>query len=142
MHSAKLCILSLGPRLGIWLIWVCTHMRTWPWTLNTCTHKSYKSQTVCAYNPSTVAQEWQHMRIPGTCWPSSVDETQFQVQWESTLSQRSKADRDRGRQPLSTSDLSTQTCTHSFTHLFTYVQHIQNKNKMMLFYFYLNLWNV
>lgn len=111
--AQNVCILSLETRLGIWLIWVCTNMRPLPWTLNTCTQKS---QTVCAYNPSAVAQEWQHMRIPGTCWPSSVAETQFQVQWESTLSQRSKAERDRERQPLSTSDLSTQTCIHSFTH--------------------------
>lgn len=139
----NVCILSLGPGLGMWLIWVCTNMRTWPWTPNTYTQKSQKSQTVCAYNPSTVVQEWQHMRIPGTCWPSSVAKTQFQVQWESKyLSQRSKAERDRGRQPLSTFDLSTQTCIQLYTFIYTYVQHIQNKNKMMLFYFYLNLWNV
>lgn len=117
----NMCILSLGPRLEIWLIWVCTDMRTWPWTSNTYTNKSQKSQTVCAYNPSTVAQEWQHMRIPGTCWPSSVAETQFQVQWEITLSQKSKVERDRGRQPLSTSDLSTQTCIHTVVHIYLHM---------------------
>lgn len=109
---------------------------------NTYTNKSQKSQMVYAYNPRTVAQGWQHMRIPGTCWPSSVAETQFQVQWGITLFQKSKVERNRGRQPLSTSDLSTQTCIHSCTYLLTYVQHMQNKNKMLLFYFYLNLWNV